>query len=68
MLVLSKFFLRKKETKKETIWKLKADRPHPRNYPQMSTDYRHTDNHLRPVMVVADGRMDPTKRIIILLR
>ena len=32
--------------------KLKADRPHPRDNPQMSTDYRHTDNHLRLVMVV----------------
>ena len=25
---------------------LKADRPHLRDYPQMPTDYRHTDNHL----------------------
>ncbi len=31
---------------------LKADRLHPRNYPQMPTHYRHTDNHLRLVMVV----------------
>ncbi len=30
----------------------KADRPHPRNYPQTPTDCRHTDNHLRLVMVV----------------
>ena len=29
---------------------LKADRPHPRNYPHTPTDYRHTDNHLRLVM------------------
>ena len=31
---------------------LKADRPHPRNYPPTPNDYRHTDNHLRLVMVV----------------
>ena len=31
---------------------LKANRPHPRDYPQMPNDYRHTDNHLRLVMVV----------------
>ena len=29
---------------------LKADRPHPRDYPQTPTDYRHTDNHLRLVI------------------
>ena len=29
---------------------LKADRPHPRNYPHTPTDYRHTDKHLRLVM------------------
>ncbi len=23
---------------------LKADRPHPRDYPHTPTDYRHTDN------------------------
>ncbi len=28
-------------------WKLKADRPHPHNYPPTPTDYRHTDKHLR---------------------
>ncbi len=33
-------------------WKLKADRPHPRNYPHTPTDYRHTDNHLRLLTVV----------------
>ncbi len=32
--------------------KLKADRPPTRNYPHMPTDYRHTDNHLRLVMVL----------------
>ncbi len=26
--------------------------PHPRNYPQTPINYRHTDNHLRLVMVV----------------
>ena len=31
---------------------LKADRLHLRNYPQMPTDYRHTDKYLRLVMVV----------------
>ncbi len=31
--------------------KLNADQPHPRNYPQMPRDYRHTDNDLRLVMV-----------------
>ncbi len=30
--------------------KLKADRPHPRDYPHTSTNYRHTDKHLRQVM------------------
>ncbi len=29
---------------------LKADRPHPRDYPHTPTDYRHTDKHLRLVM------------------
>ncbi len=24
---------------------LKADRPHPHNYPHTPTDYRHTDKH-----------------------
>ncbi len=33
-------------------YKLKADRPHPRNYPPTPTDYRHTDKHLRLVMVL----------------
>ena len=32
--------------------KLKANRPHPRDYPQTPTGYRHTDNHLGLVMVV----------------
>ena len=32
--------------------KLKADRPHPYNYLHTPTNYRHTDNHPRPVMVV----------------
>ncbi len=32
---------------------LKADRPHPRNYPQTHTDFRHTDNGPRLVLVVA---------------
>ncbi len=27
------------------IGKLKADRPHPHNYPHPPTDYRHTDKH-----------------------
>ena len=36
----------------KSMKKLKADRPHPRNYPQTPTDYKHTDNHLRLVMVV----------------
>ncbi len=31
---------------------VKANRLHPRNYPQTPTDYRHTDNDLRLVMVV----------------
>ncbi len=29
---------------------LNADRPHPRYYPYMPSDYRHTDKHLRLVM------------------
>ncbi len=33
-------------------WKLKADRPHPRNYPHMQTNYRHTDKHPRLVMTL----------------
>ncbi len=31
---------------------LKADRPHPRDYPQTPIDYRHTDNHPRPKIKV----------------
>ncbi len=31
---------------------LKADRPHPRNYLHTATDHRHTDKHLRLVMVL----------------
>ncbi len=31
---------------------LKADRPHWRDYQQTPTDYRHTDNHFRLVLVV----------------
>ncbi len=30
--------------------KLKADRPHPRNYSHTPTNYRHTDKHLKLVM------------------
>ena len=32
--------------------KLKADRLHPRDYPHMPTEYRHTDKHLRLVMTL----------------
>ncbi len=32
--------------------KLKDDRPHPRDYPNMPTNYRHTDKHLRLVMTL----------------
>ena len=31
---------------------IKADQPHPRNYPHTPTNYRHTDNYLRLVTVV----------------
>ncbi len=51
--------------------KLKADRPHPCNCPQMPTDYRHTDKHLRLVMGVnalTDGQTDAIKYIISQLR
>ncbi len=34
------------------IHKSKADRPHPRNYPHMQTNYRHTDKHPRLVMTL----------------
>ena len=34
---------------------VKADRPHPRDYPHTSTDYRHTDNHLRLVFPIPRG-------------
>ncbi len=58
--------------------KLKADRPPPRIYPHMPTDYRHTDEHLRLVMTLlcwllhsetqtdthTDGWTDATKYII----
>ncbi len=27
--------------------KIKADRPHPRNYPHTPTDHRQTDEHLK---------------------
>ncbi len=45
---------------------LKADRPHPRNYPHAPTNYIHTDKHLRLVMTLialccrerSDGRTD----------
>ena len=64
-----------------TWQELKADRPHPRNYPPTLTDYKHTDNHLRLVMVVVavccslgkaerkqtDGQTDATNSIISLL-
>ncbi len=36
--------------KTENPKKLKADRPHPRNYPHAPTDYRRTDKHLRLVI------------------
>ncbi len=32
------------------MMELKADRPHPRNYPHTPTDHRHTDKHFRLVM------------------
>ncbi len=35
-----------------TISQLKADRPHPRDYPHMPTDYRHTHKHFRLVMTL----------------
>ncbi len=34
----------------ENLKLLKADRPHPHNYPHTPTDYGHTDKHLRLVM------------------
>ncbi len=37
---------------------LKADRPHPRDYPQTTTDYRRTDNHFRLVRALMDGWTD----------
>ncbi len=50
-------------TDKQTLPKLKADRPHPRNYPHTPTDYRHTDNQGRRsnglcLRVVTDVRVD----------
>ena len=55
----------------EKYFPLKADRPHSRDYPQTPTDYRHTDNHLRLVMVVkrfrhesADGQTDTDGRML----
>ena len=33
-------------------YKLKADRPHLRDYPPTPTDYRHKDKHLRLVMIL----------------
>ncbi len=49
--------------------KIKADRPHPRNYPHTPTGYRHTDKQVRLVMALiahygsavrggTDGRTD----------
>ena len=32
--------------------KLKADRPHPHNYPHTPTDYKHTDKHLRLIITL----------------
>ena len=43
---------------------LKADRPHPRNYPHTPTGYRHTDKHLRLVMTpiaVCSNVANPSK-------
>ncbi len=37
-------------TEKHNKARLKADRPHPRNYPHTPTNYRHTDKHLTLVM------------------
>ncbi len=39
------------------VQELKADGPHPRDYTQTPTDYRHTYNHLRLVMVVQTGEL-----------
>ena len=36
----------------ENLVKLKPNRPHLRDYLHMPTDYRHTDNHFRLVMLV----------------
>ncbi len=36
----------------QIYWLIKADRLHPRNYLHTPTNYRHTDNYLRLVMVV----------------
>ena len=37
---------------------LKADRPHPQDYPPNSPDYRHTDRFLRLVMVLPCPKHD----------
>ncbi len=38
-------------------FKLKADRPHPRNYPHTPTDHRHTDKHFRLVMTLLCSKL-----------
>ena len=42
--------------------KLKADRPHPRNYPHMPTDHRHTDKHFRLVMTLLCSKQESAHR------
>ena len=39
------------------IYKLKADRPHPRNYPHTPTDHRHTDKHFRLVTTLLCSKL-----------
>ena len=47
----------------EAWLKLKADLPHPHDYPHMLTDYRYTDKHLRLVRLLllfaALGKAEP---------
>ncbi len=54
----------------KVVEKLKADRPHPRDYPPMPPDYRHTDQTLGLVTTTlyseceGNGRTDATNYII----
>ena len=57
------FIIQKYEKLFWDISKLKADRPHPRDFPHTPSDYRHTDKHLRLIMtLIQTGKLGQTDR------